>query len=146
MKIATLSFVFTVLALQAQACVAPVQECTLPDGRVAQLSADRETAVAFFEYPAWGQSGPTYFTVVECNSRQGLLLQEPEMPDDNFYDAESLLIDAIHDDEETTLSELMRRVRRLGVEVERITLPQGHCGCELPELPVPYIECPSFFD
>lgn len=126
----------------AQACSIQPQSCGVPGG-VAYLNGENGAVVSFLEYVADTER----HVVTECTTRSSLRITHPGDDADQaaYWAAEEVLIEAVYDDEEQTLRQLQRQITRMGVEVERFTLPAGHCGCDLPTMPRPPSNCPVDF-
>ncbi|MGI3186231.1 hypothetical protein [Nioella aestuarii] len=136
--------VMAVLATPAMACVIPLPDCPLDGGGIAYLNGDNAGAVHFTEQHVVDGRTEARSVLVECTSRQGIAIEEPDSWDDRYYDAYDLMSDALFSEQAVTLRALTRDIRALGVEVQRITLPEGHCGCDLPNMPLPEYYCPEF--
>lgn len=134
----------TGFAMSASACVIPLPECSLDGGGIALLNGDNAGAVHFTEQRIVDGRTEARSVLVECTSRQAIAIEEPESWDDPYYDAYDLMSDALYSEQAVTLRALTWDIRALGVEVERITLPDGHCGCDLPNMPPPEYYCPEF--
>lgn len=144
MKLATLITVAVLAAPAAQACAIQPQSCFPAVGVEAALGGSRGSVVVFDEYRA---DRPDAIVVVECNSRQSLAVDRPgDEATEAFWDAGNLISDAAFDDAEQTLQQLARQIRRqTGLEARLFTLPAGHCGCDLPNIPRPPSNCPADF-
>lgn len=146
-RIATASYAMVVLTgfvTSASACVIPLPECALDGGGIAYLNGDNAGAVHFTEQRVIDGWTLARSVLVECTSRQGIAIEEPDSWDDPYYDAYDLMADAMYSEQAVTLRALTRDIRALGVEVQRITMPEGHCGCDLPNMPPPEYYCPEF--
>ncbi|MGP1358307.1 hypothetical protein [Roseicyclus sp.] len=120
------------------ACVIMQPICHNDDG-IAELSAWRDNVVLFRESR---DSDPRHRTVlVECNSREGVLIVADEDRAGRFWIAEDLLYEIMMDDAPQTLTEVATQVRAIGVEASRVRLGAGHCGCDLPATPPPPNYC-----
>ena len=128
----------------ASSCVVPLPECGVAGGGVAFLQGYDAGSVLFLEQRYEGGTTVARSVLVECSSRQAISMVEPYSWDDPYYDAYDLISEALHSEQAVTLRDLARDIRALGIEVDRITLPDGHCGCDLPEMPPPNYYCPDF--
>lgn len=127
----------------AQACLIEPQSCETPNGGNAIFGGNEGAVVLFSEY---GPGDAHSAVVVECESRHALAISPPNDHDWNdFWDAERLINDAVFDDQPHTFRQLARQIRReTGVEARAFTLPDGHCGCDLPQIAPPPVACPVF--
>lgn len=131
-------------AVPASACVIPLPDCSLEDGGIAFLNGYNAGAVHFTEQRVIDGQTEARSLLVECTSRQGIAIVEPHSWEGPYYDAYDRMIDALYSEQAVTLRDLAREIRALGIEVDRITLPAGHCGCDLPDMPPPEFNCPEF--
>ncbi len=129
----------------AQACLVDPQSCAIPGGQ-AYYSTHRGTAVLYREWLD-GRDDST-LVVTECATRSSLAVLPPPGANADYgtyWAAETLLSEAVTDDAPQTLRDLQRQVERLGVATRLYTLPAGHCGCDLPAIPPPSVDCPPDF-
>jgi hypothetical protein len=87
-------------------------------------------------------TGVSRSILVECDSRQGVMVAD--VPDDytRLQDAEEYFSAVMHDDEAQTLDQVARTLRRRGIDAVRVSLSPDHCGCDLPAIPPPPTFCP----
>lgn len=130
-------------AAPALACLPPLTECSLGDGRYAVLQGHNGNGVLFSEYADDG-AAPNRTVLVECHSRRAVAITDPEEPDERDYDAYDLMADALFSEATVTLRQIARDIRALGVDARLVTLPAGHCGCDLPAMEPEYFACPEF--
>ena len=124
----------------ASACVIELAQCRT-DGGMAFLYEQAGSVVLFNE---WRDGGGSRSILVECTSREGVMVEDD--PDDytRLQDAEDLFRDVMFDDRPQTLDEITRSLRRDGIAAVRVQLSAGHCGCDLPRIPPPPSQCPDF--
>lgn len=127
----------------ALACLPSLVECPLGDGRQATLYSHFATGVLFSESSADG-TAPSRTVLVECQSRRALAIPEPQAQEARDYAAYELLTEALNSRAAVTLRQLALDIRALGVEAQIFTLPEGHCGCDLPAIDPDYVTCPGF--
>ena len=131
------------LASPALACLPPLTECPLGDGRYAVLYSHYGTGVLFSEYGP-DPDAPGRTVLAECQSRRALAIPEPQEQEERDYAAYDLVAQALTSEEAVTLRQLALDIRALGVEAQIFTLPEGHCGCDLPGMEPEYFACPDF--
>jgi hypothetical protein len=121
------------------ACAIMVPECRTAGG-IAYLHGSAGQVVMFTEDLS---DGPRRTMLVECVSREGVMIVEnPDAPDP-FWEAQNRLETAMNDDTPQTLDQVLRQVRRTGVEAARVRLGESHCGCDLPAIEAPPTHCPE---
>lgn len=125
----------------ASACVIDVTQCDT-DGGIAYLHDHVGSVVLFNE--ARFDTETSRSLLVECTSRQGVMVEDA--PDDyaRLRDAEDYFRDVMFDAAPQGLDQIARRLRQRGIDAVRVQLPAGHCGCDLPAMPPPDNHCPDF--
>jgi len=124
----------------ASACAIQPQSCTIPGGGVAYLDGFNGAVVVFSEYANEAER----FVVTECNSRSSLGIVPPSGDDwSAYWAAQATISDAVFDEADQGLRDLADQIRQTGVETQVFTLPDNHCGCDLPRMPVPRSNCPA---
>ncbi len=130
-------------ATPALACLPPLTECSLGDGRYATLQGYNASGVLFSEYSPDGTAS-NRTVLVECQSRRAVAIIDPEELEERDYDAYDLMADVLFSEAAVTLRQVARDIRALGVDAQIFTLPAGHCGCDLPAMEPEYFACPEF--
>lgn len=129
------------LPAPARACELSPPVCQVSDGRFAslvQVSEISGTDIAYFDefVAAEGRTDAIY--VVECTSRQGVKAEIP--PTEGYLNetadrARDYLGAVVNSRRAYTLRQVRNGLRKMGIAAELITLPRGHCGCDLPKMP-----------
>ena len=126
-------------AVGAMACVIDMPTCKVgTSGRFAQLAHSDllgQSASVFEEYGFDGDDRRQVF-IVECASRQGVSAEDLAGDSDTLGKAQDYLVEAALSERSFGLDEIRRKLERMGLSAARITLPDGHCGCDLPKMPL----------
>ncbi len=124
----------------AQICFGPPAACEISDGVLAAYVEHRGRVVVFEEIG----TGADRMIVTECNSRSSLAITRPSGDAiAGYFAAEDLIRRAVTDDMPQTLTDLADQITRETNTGTRIfILPQGHCGCDLPNIDPPPVTCP----
>jgi hypothetical protein len=123
----------------AQACAISPPSCTsASNGRMSTIypaSTKSENVSLFYEAADFGEKPDTMF-LIECKSRKGIKIKLPEdedgwLPPDDVLD---YLVEAATSEKSYTFSQIRAGLRALSQDSRMTTLPDGHCGCELPKM------------
>ena len=114
----------------------------MPDG-YASLYETAGTAVLFHEFSGTPEQQRRRVVLAECSSRRAVMVEIDEANPEAFWAAESYMIEVMHDDTPQTLTQIARHLRRLGIDADSVTLGAQHCGCDLPNIPIPENYCPG---
>lgn len=124
----------------------PVTSCMSDNGVPSYLDGSNGSVVLFSNNPRLANGDQGFeFVVAECGSRQSLAITRPLEDNEAYYEAETLIVNAVYDDAPQSLRDLARQIEQLGVDARVAQLPAGHCGCTLPSLPAPEFSCPTDF-
>jgi hypothetical protein len=122
------------------ACVIQLPECQTDYG-TAYLYSMADGVVLFAEQSSG--SDPQRVMLVECTSRQGVMVVDDPANTQAFWDAVEHFRFAMVDEAPHTLDQIARHARNLGAQASRVQLAAGHCGCDLPSIPAPPTYCPE---
>jgi hypothetical protein len=126
------------LSAPALACVIDLPVCEVSKGRFARLLEGHGGDVAYFDEDGTnGELEAIY--LVECTSRQGVKAAIP--PSTGFFNeaadkTHEYLSEVMAAKKVYTTSEIKTGLAALGVKAKAIKLPAGHCGCDLPKMPL----------
>jgi len=129
----TLGAALALVSGAASACVLDTPVCEVAPGRFARLvhpDLIKQGATVFTEYEIEGDDRERLY-LVECRSRAGVVATLDGADPDTEHKAQDYLVDAVLATRSVGLGEIDRNLTRLGFETERLTLPLGHCGCDL---------------
>jgi hypothetical protein len=126
-------------AAPAHACAISLPSCiSASNGRTSEAYINptgNDTVSLFFEYNAAGDR-PERMALVECKSRKGVEITlrsdaESWLPPNEVTD---YLTEVATSEKSYTLSQIRAGLRALGSGSKMMSLPAGHCGCELPKM------------
>lgn len=142
-RAAVIALAAVLMPVAAEACVIQMQTCDTAEG-YATLYDHEGSAVLFYDTVLDGMDLHQRMVLAECTSRQAVMLELPENSSEAQWAAETYMAEVLRGDAPRTIVQISRHLRGLGVDVVRGALAPGHCGCDLPAMPMPDNYCPDF--